>query len=79
MPDAATNARSPAALPAGGERKVHIEVRGLTMAYGDFVLMRNLNFKVHHGEIFVIMGGSGCGKSTLLRHMVGLKEPATAR
>lgn len=77
MPDAAAELQSPAALPAGGERKVHIEVRGLTMAYGDFVLMRNLDFKVHHGEIFVIMGGSGCGKSTLLRHMVGLKEPAT--
>jgi phospholipid/cholesterol/gamma-HCH transport system ATP-binding protein len=76
LPDGATDARSPSVQPAGGERKVHIEVRGLTMAYGDFVLMRNLNFKVHQGEIFVIMGGSGCGKSTLLRHMVGLKEPA---
>src|SRR5262245_10008587 len=46
------------------------------MAYGSFVLMRDLNFDVGRGDIFVIMGGSGSGKSTLLRHLVGLKEPA---
>jgi phospholipid/cholesterol/gamma-HCH transport system ATP-binding protein len=54
----------------------HIEARNLTMAFGSFVLMRNLNFVVRHGDIFIIMGGSGCGKSTLLRHMIGLLEPA---
>ena len=53
-----------------------ITVRDLTMAYGDFVLQRNLSFSVGTGDIFVIMGGSGCGKSTLLRHLIGLKEPA---
>jgi phospholipid/cholesterol/gamma-HCH transport system ATP-binding protein len=47
------------------------------MAYGSFVLMRDINFAVNHGDIFIIMGGSGCGKSTLLRHLIGLKEPAT--
>ena len=46
------------------------------MAYGDFVVMRDLNFTIHHGDVFVIMGGSGCGKSTLLRIMIGLKSPA---
>lgn len=54
----------------------HIIVRNMTMAYGSFVLMRNLNFTVCRGDIFVIMGGSGCGKSTVLRHLIGLKEPA---
>lgn len=56
--------------------QAHIEVKDLTMAYGSFVLMRDLNFTINHGDIFIIMGGSGCGKSTLLRHLVGLKEPA---
>lgn len=56
--------------------EVVIEVRNLTMAYGSFVIQRDLNFTVQRGDIFVIMGGSGCGKSTLLRHMVGLQEPA---
>jgi phospholipid/cholesterol/gamma-HCH transport system ATP-binding protein len=57
-------------------RGEHIQVRDLTMAYGDHVVMRDLNFTVKRGEIFIIMGGSGCGKSTLMRHMIGLIEPA---
>lgn len=51
-----------------------ITVKNLTLAYGDFVVMRDLNFSVKKGEIFVIMGGSGCGKSTLLKTMIGLQE-----
>jgi phospholipid/cholesterol/gamma-HCH transport system ATP-binding protein len=54
----------------------HIEIKGLTMAYGAFVLMRDLEFTINRGDVFIIMGGSGCGKSTLLRHLIGLKEPA---
>lgn len=54
----------------------HIAVRGLTMAYGDFIVQRDLDFTIRRGDIFIIMGGSGCGKSTLLRHMIGLNEPA---
>lgn len=46
------------------------------MAYGSFILQRDLSFTIQKGDIFVIMGDSGCGKSTLLRHMIGLKEPA---
>jgi len=46
------------------------------MAYGAFVVMRDLDFEVMEKDIFIIMGGSGCGKSTLLRHLVGLNEPA---
>ena len=57
------------------EANIKIEIRDLTMAYGSFVVMRDINALIKRGEIFVIMGGSGCGKSTLLRHMVGLKEP----
>jgi phospholipid/cholesterol/gamma-HCH transport system ATP-binding protein len=62
--------------PTGNGTKPHITVRDLTMAFGSFVLMRDLNFTVNHGDVFIIMGGSGSGKSTLLRHMIGLIEPA---
>lgn len=57
------------------QNEAHIEVRSLDMAYGDFVVMRDLNFVVRRGDVFIIMGGSGCGKSTLLRHLVGLIVP----
>ena len=53
-----------------------ITVSGLTMAYGESVVMRDLSFTVNERDIFIIMGGSGSGKSTLLRHLVGLQEPA---
>ena len=54
----------------------HIVARDITIAYGDFVVQRDLNFTVNRGDVFIIMGGSGCGKSTLLKVMIGLKEPA---
>jgi phospholipid/cholesterol/gamma-HCH transport system ATP-binding protein len=54
----------------------HIEVRNLTMAYGENIIQQDLSFTVERGDIFVIMGGSGCGKSTLLRHLIGLQSPA---
>src|SRR2546425_4993581 len=62
--------------PASGNgAEPHITVRHLTMAYGDFVVMRDLNFTVNRGNVFIIMGGSGSGKTTLLRHLIGLIEP----
>ena len=67
-------------MPSASEQKergeAHVVVRDLTMAYGSFVLQRDLNFSINRGDVFIIMGGSGCGKSTLLRHLIGLKEPA---
>ncbi len=59
------------------QAKGHIQVRDLTMAYGSFVIQRDLTFDINRGDIFVIMGGSGCGKSTLLKHMLGLIAPST--
>ncbi len=56
-----------------------IRVEDLTVAYGDFVVLRNVNFEVQRGEVFVILGGSGCGKSTLLKHMIGLLQPVQGR
>jgi phospholipid/cholesterol/gamma-HCH transport system ATP-binding protein len=53
----------------------HITVRDVTMAYGSYVVMKNINFTINRGEIFMVMGGSGCGKSTLMKIMLGLKLP----
>jgi phospholipid/cholesterol/gamma-HCH transport system ATP-binding protein len=61
------------------KKEPHITVRDLTMAYGDFVLMRDLTFTINRGDIFIIMGGSGCGKSTMMTILVGLKAPAKGK
>jgi phospholipid/cholesterol/gamma-HCH transport system ATP-binding protein len=79
MPSASDAAILPEqAVAAGADeaREAHIVVRDMVMAYGSYVLMKDLNFTIRRGDIFVIMGGSGCGKSTLMRQMVGLKQPA---
>src|SRR6185295_8390605 len=56
--------------------EIKIEIQNLTMAYGSYVVMRDINARVKRGSVFVIMGNSGSGKSTLLRHMIGLQRPA---
>ncbi len=53
-----------------------IRVQDMTMAFGDNVVQRDLDFDVLPGEVLAIAGGSGCGKSTLLRHLIGLQAPA---
>lgn len=53
-----------------------VQVRELTMAFGDNVVQRDLTFDVLPGEVLAVAGGSGCGKSTLLRHLIGLQVPA---
>jgi len=55
--------------------KTMIEVRDLTVGYGDRSVLERINFAVHRGEVFAILGVSGSGKSTLLKHMIGLYQP----
>jgi phospholipid/cholesterol/gamma-HCH transport system ATP-binding protein len=76
MGEAAGPDTTQGATAASAAGEAHITVRDLTMAFGSFVLMHDLNFIVRRADVFIIMGGSGCGKSTLLRHMIGLIEPA---
>ena len=52
-----------------------IEVRDLSIGYGDRTVLKDLNFRIEHGQIVTILGGSGCGKSTLLKHIIGLHAP----
>lgn len=68
-------------MRAGAKEPSPVEVKGLTMTYDSFVVMRELSFEVRRGEIFAIMGGSGSGKSTLLKHLIGLRtaEQGTIR
>ena len=71
--EAPARAGEPTAAPTPD---AHIVVRAMDLAYGSFVFIRELDFTIRRGDIFVIMGGSGCGKSTLMRQMIGLKRPA---
>jgi phospholipid/cholesterol/gamma-HCH transport system ATP-binding protein len=52
-------------------------VNNLSVVYDKTEILRDINFEIYPGEIFVIVGGSGCGKSTLLRQIIGLEIPTT--
>jgi len=61
------------------DAKPVIKVEDITIAYDDFVVVKDINFEVRQGEIFFILGGSGCGKSTLLKNMISLISPVTGK
>ena len=72
---AAANAPCGAAPP----RKTAVpllEVRGLTVRYGDIEAVRNADFTVDEGEFVSLLGNNGAGKSTTLKAIARL-TPAT--
>ena len=51
---------------------IAIEAHGLTMRFGDFVAVDQVNFRIERGEIFGFLGSNGCGKSTTMKMLTGL-------
>ena len=52
-----------------------LSAEGLTLAYGDRVIVDDLELHVPPGRITAIVGANGCGKSTLLRALARLISP----
>lgn len=47
----------------------------MTKAYGDHVVLENINTEIKQGDIIAIIGPSGCGKSTFIRTLNLLEQP----
>jgi iron(III) transport system ATP-binding protein len=58
---------------------MHIRIEGLTMAYGNAVVVSDLDLDVRHGELLVLLGPSGCGKTTTMRCVAGLEQARAGR
>ena len=56
-----------------------VELRDVSVKYGDFLALKNINLYVEAGEGLVLLGPSGSGKSTLLRAVAGLTPVAHGR
>jgi len=49
-----------------------IEVRDLSVTYGEIVAVRHLDLTVGQGEIVALVGANGAGKSTTLKAIMGM-------
>ena len=50
-----------------------LEIRGLSVRYGQIQALDRLDMRVEEGEIISVIGANGAGKSTLLKAIAGLK------
>jgi iron(III) transport system ATP-binding protein len=56
-----------------------VSITGLTKAFGDTAVLRDLSLTVHDKEFLTLLGPSGCGKSTTLMSIAGLLRPDRGR
>jgi phospholipid/cholesterol/gamma-HCH transport system ATP-binding protein len=56
-----------------------VEIEGLSVGYGDELVLHDVSLEVRHGEVFVLAGPSGSGKTTLLKAILGLLRPRAGR
>jgi len=53
-----------------------IEFENISLAYGNRLILDNINFKINEGQIFGMLGPNGVGKSTIFNIIVGLVKPS---
>ena len=52
-----------------------IEFKNVSLAYGNRLILDNINFKINEGQIFGMLGPNGVGKSTIFNLITGLVNP----
>lgn len=53
-----------------------LQVKNISLAYDDEIVLDKINLSIGKGKCMVVLGPSGCGKTTLLHLMAGLKHPS---
>ena len=56
-----------------------IEFSNVSLAYGNRLILDNINFKINEGQIFGMLGPNGVGKSTIFNLITGLISPKTGK
>lgn len=63
-------------VAASPSPKAMVSIDAVTMSFGNFVAVENVNLTVADGEFLAIVGPTGCGKSTILNAIAGLLRPS---
>ena len=58
------------------DRRVKVQVKNLTKAFGDLLVLDDVSCDVYDGEFLGIVGPTGCGKTTFLNSMTKIYEPS---
>ena len=56
-----------------------IEFQNISLSYGNRLILDNINFKIHKGQIFGMLGPNGVGKSTIFNLITGLITPNSGK
>lgn len=54
---------------------MNFSAENLTLGYGDFIVLKDINVSIPKNKITILVGSNGCGKSTLLKTMSRLLKP----
>jgi branched-chain amino acid transport system ATP-binding protein len=73
---AATQAE-PGARPSGEGKETILELKSISVHYGNIAAVQQLDLTVYAGEIVTLIGSNGAGKSTTLRTISGLLRPVS--
>jgi iron complex transport system ATP-binding protein len=56
-----------------------LSVSNLTLGYGDYIVLKDIDVKIPKNKITILVGSNGCGKSTLLKTMARLLKPMSGK
>jgi iron complex transport system ATP-binding protein len=56
-----------------------LSANNLTLGYGDYIVLKDINLKIPKNKITILVGSNGCGKSTLLKTMARLLKPLSGK
>ncbi len=56
-----------------------VELENISLAYGNRLILDNINFKINEGQIFGMLGPNGVGKSTIFNLITGLINPGSGK